>query len=153
MKIIFLDIDGVLNNGQFLSNVKPSIGLSKFGHFAKQVDANALNLLWEIVTKTNAKIVISSTWRYGKSVEWFVQLFKELTGKDFPIIGKTPEKDDMRGNEIAAWLRDVDDVTNFVILDDDSDFLDSQMGNLVKTSFETGLNANHVVKCIDILNS
>lgn len=54
MKVIFLDIDGVLN-------VYPQ-GRDEFGSlFHKHFEDN----LRLVIEKTNAKIVISSTWRYS----------------------------------------------------------------------------------------
>ena len=133
MKIIFLDIDGVLN-------VIPQ-GYDEFGSlFHKEfID----NLHW-IIEQTNAKIVISSTWRYNglKSIK---NMWKKrnLPGE---IIGITPNEVDVvnrgtckfydlvnRGHEIQQWIDD-NDIKNYCIIDDDNDILTSQRENFVRTS-------------------
>jgi predicted mannosyl-3-phosphoglycerate phosphatase (HAD superfamily) len=52
MKIIFLDIDGVLNNYNTLGE-----GLNW--------ESNAVKILKRIIKETGAKVVLSSTWRRG----------------------------------------------------------------------------------------
>lgn len=154
MKIIFLDIDGVLNSQKFLDaggNQKQT----KFPEFvSKFIDCHAVSLLKQIVDATNAKIVISSTWKNGvdRTPEWFVDLFNTICGIQFDVIDKTPLLDTSRGEEIKAWL-DNNHVDNFVIIDDDgNDFLDEQKHKLVQTTFENGLTEKEVDEAITILN-
>ena len=159
-KIIFLDIDGVLN-------VIPQ-GYDEFGgifheHFVE-------NLKW-IIDETAAKIVISSSWRLS-GLEYCRKMWstRKLPGE---IIDMTPceginlkrgtlEGDD-RGYEIQHWL-DNNEVENYVILDDDKDMLVSQMNNFVLTSnnpdhdesidgYGYGLTKECAQMAINILNS
>ena len=54
MNVIFLDVDGVLNNAYTTDRIKGYIG----------IDDNKVRLLKQIVDYFDAKIILSSTWRY-----------------------------------------------------------------------------------------
>ena len=123
-KIIFLDIDGVLN-----------VMSREFDEFGQLFNPIFVNNLAYIIEKTNAKLVISSTWRYS-GLKQMVNMWKyrNLPGE---IIGITPDlyKDVDRGDEIKAWLeKNIDKVDNYCIIDDDEDMLTEQLNNFVKTS-------------------
>ncbi len=131
MKIIFLDIDGVLN--------VYGTGRDEFGStFHKHFEDN----LKSIVDATNAKIVISSTWRMnGLSEMKRMWEMRDIPGQ---VIDITPVMNTDRGEEISEWLRN-NNVDNYVILDDDSDMLPEQMDHFVRCSD----NQDHK-DCIDI---
>lgn len=148
VKIIFLDIDGVLNViGQ---------GHDEYGQiFHKHLENN---LKW-IIEETNAKIVISSTWRFSG-----LKIMKEMWAKrNIPgeVIDVTSDVVQLginidsklnfyemkeRGHEIQSWIDSNKHlIESYVIIDDDNDMLDSQQQNFVKTSD----NINHI-DCVDI---
>lgn len=142
MKVIFLDIDGVLN-------VIPQGRDAYGGIFHPEFVDN----LERIIDETGAKIVISSSWRHsGLQKMLDMWKFRNLPGE---VIGVTPdlyrrvdfegERKMVRGDEIQAILDQYYQITNYVILDDDDDMLSGQMGNFVQTSN----NINHP-DCIDI---
>jgi hypothetical protein len=145
IKVIFLDIDGVLN-------VIP-IGHDEFGGIfhTKFVDN-----LKRIIDETGAKIVISSTWRFG-GLQRMKDMwkFRELPGEVIDITidcyelikeGRFEYYDEVeRGHEIQEWIDTHPNIENYVILDDDNDFLPNQRGNFVRTSN----NINHP-DCVDI---
>lgn len=139
MKVIFLDIDGVLN-------VIPQ-GHDKWGaRFHKHFIDN----LRYIIDKTGAKIVISSTWRMGNELHGMIEMWKEreLPGE---VVGITPNfmlkyKTTLcRGKEIDAYLKEHPEIDNYVIIDDDCDMEPHQLENFVMTSG----NSDHP-DCIDI---
>ena len=145
MKIIFLDIDGVLNvYGQ---------GHDQYGQiFHKHFEDN----LKHIIEQTGAKIVISSTWRFA-GLEKMKQMWidRELSGEVIDVTidcyqligeGRFECYDEVeRGHEIQEWLDEHQtEVTHYVILDDD-DMLQSQRNNFVRTSN----NINHS-DCVDV---
>jgi len=129
MKIIFLDIDGVLCT--YRSHLAENLG-SKM----RAWDATGVDLLKAILTRdSNIKIVITSTWRIGCpfSLEYFenesqaTDLHQKLTQHGMwdylHTDWRTIEGKRFRGDEIDAWLhahRDL--IDDYVILDDDSDF-------------------------------
>ena len=132
--VVFLDIDGVLNNEKLLM---------KNGG-ADALDPESLKLVQELVEETGANIVITSTWRLSHSLYWIQHMFKEL-GFAYPerLIGTTIDlPGQARGKEIKLWLKQVP-VDGFVILDDDSD-MPGVRSHLVKTTFATGLTRKHI---------
>ena len=110
MKIIFLDIDGVLNSEKwyierFDKNLYPNLE----NHHLCEFDPLTIEQLNLLTDKTNAKIVISSTWRMGRTIDELKKLFEEV-GIKGEIIGVTPHltfNDGYgveRGNEIKRWI-------------------------------------------------
>lgn len=138
MKVIFLDIDGVLN---LCYPAHDQYGQIFHPHF---VD----NLKY-IIEETNAKIVISSTWRFS-SLQNMLDMWKDrnLPGE---VIGITPNftmkynTTLCRGKEIDAYLSQNKDIEKYVILDDDTDMEPHQLCNFVKTSE----NSDHP-DCVDV---
>lgn len=148
-KLIFLDIDGVLNNPQYLRINQGYISPSK------------IKLLNEL---EGCEIVISSSWGYDNG-----RTEKSLreVGLRLPIIGYTEKfySDWMcRGNEIEKWIHDnflygmgtkygkyPDERYEYVIFDDDTDFLLGQKDNFIKTDPEEGLTQEDINRAKKIL--
>jgi hypothetical protein len=139
IKVIFLDIDGVLN---VYCESHDKWGCTFHQHL---VD----NLKW-IIEETGAKIVVSSTWRFG-GIQYLKDMW-EARGLPGEIIDITPDCHDLvndgrfeyldhvdRGHEIDYWLEGRTDILNYVIVDDDNDFLTHQRSRFVRTSN----NINH----------
>jgi hypothetical protein len=155
MKVIFLDIDGVLNNSDD-SDLHEGEGTMNF------YSPNCVAILNSITGWTKAKIVVSSTWRLGVTlVDLQVQLRSMgITGQ---VIGKTEDLrvlDGYRGNEILKWIKDNKDILSYnfyheyksyVILDDDTDMLLWQKDNFVHTDGNLGLTDLDAAKAIRIL--
>lgn len=157
MKICFLDIDGVLNNAQFFLDFHKS---GKKFHPDDMIDPANVMQLNKIITATGAAIVVSSSWRIGKSV-LDLQALLSKHGVQGDVIDKTPDlccSDGLlwvaktRGGEIQFWLDDKDDIDSFVILDDDDNMGENLLNNFVQTSMDTGLTDVHVQLAIGILN-
>ena len=142
MKVLFLDIDGVLNVNYY--------GRDQYGRI---FHSEFVDNLERIINETGAKIMISSSWRH-RGLQRMLDMweFRNLPGE---VIGVTPdlyrhidfegERTMVRGDEIQAILDRMPEITNYVILDDDEDMLPSQLGNFVCCSN----NINHP-DCIDI---
>lgn len=164
MKVIFLDIDGVLNTGIYAIHyfdICKHFGLSRNGakdlrhglrdEFGSHFDNRCVQLLQYIIEETGAKIVISSTWR-GSGLQMMQLMWerRKLPGK---VIGVTPFLNDLdRGYEIDEWLKE-NQVDSYVIIDDDCDILPQQINNFVQTDGEYGLILKDANKVIDILNA
>ena len=155
MNVIFLDIDGVLNTPNYGVQAhamwKRTNGWFKSrDEFGAIFDPMAVDCLEYIVHHTNAKIVVSSSWRKS-GFKVMKDMFK-VRGIDADIIGVTPVLNTMRGEEIEQWLLKNDYVTNYVILDDDTDFTEEQKKNhFVCTHGKYGLDHNAMVKALKIL--
>ena len=106
-RVIFLDIDGVL---------APIHRWDRYG----DLDPACIQVLNEIVAHSGADVVVSSTWRYGKTVAELQEML-EAEGFAGSVVDKTPTgaPGDDRGDEIAAWLA-AHDVGGYVIIDDHS---------------------------------
>lgn len=153
MKIIFLDIDGVLTT---LS--------TKWQTF----HPDCVKALKRVLDVTDAKIVLSSAWRHG-FIDWrtenhclvdsknAINVMKELfTDCGLPadsLIGKTPfNLSEHRGKEISEWLKrnEASGVESFVVLDDDSD-IEPFQDRFVQTHPDNGMDEENADKAISLL--
>ena len=169
VRILFLDVDGVLNSKDHDKQVgrpdpHPRLGLWE--------DATQQKLLWcpmmvarvrRIVARTGCDIVISSDWRgYPAShARWkWQQMFGCYGWPDAPVVGETPDLQTaemklrreraFRGDEVDKWLKSNDPVQAFVCLDDKPTF--HRWQPLVRTDEQFGLQDEHVERSIEILN-
>jgi hypothetical protein len=149
MRIIFLDIDGVLNSiDSMLANNNRNKNMDA-------LDYVSIGLLRKLCIETDARIVISSTWRYGRTEEDFIDIFSQY---DWPevkdlIIGMTPIiNGDCRGYEIESYLKTKTVLgpmySEYIILDDDSDMLDNQLDRFIYVSNINGFRSQHYVKAL-----
>jgi len=145
MRVIFLDIDGVLNSRQsFRYNMRTYKDEIRWDNLCIYACFNLKTIL-EIYK--DVSIVVSSTWRIGKSIESLNELL--LYNNALPlrwrevncVISKTPYLGSIRGLEIQKWLKDNSEVEDFVILDDDGDmgpYRDTD--RFIQTSNATGFD-------------
>jgi len=125
VKVLFLDIDGVVNN---------EYTRRKFGDLIT-LDPARVALVQRIVQNTGCEIVLSSSWRLFQlgrdEVESKVCKFADIT----PFLrARTP-----RGYEIKAWLARHPEVEHYAILDDADSILPEHRANFFQTTWETGL--------------
>ena len=157
-KFVFLDIDGVLNSEQYYLEKPQHKRWKEFkGKLDKHIawgvcniDPKAVKLLNKLVAETNAKIVVSSSWRG----DYALQTVFSLAGIIEPIYGETPRSEHRwRGAEIETWLKERQEPYKYVILDDDNDMLDTQRNNFIHTDWKVGLTEENVNEAIKILNN
>lgn len=155
MKVIFLDIDGVLNT--------PSSG-SRCGEYVG-IDDDKTKLLADIVKRTKAKIVLISTWKkYWRKEEKLKPLQdysanyldEKLAKQGLKVIDKTKDKADgrylSRGESILEYVYR-NNVENYIILDDcqfDYDGCDL-MDNYIKTNQIEGLSEQQIKAACETL--
>lgn len=151
MKIIFLDIDGVLNSAIYDRQRSIQDG---------NIDVTRLALIKELVDKTDAKIVLSSSWRihwqkdYQKCDIEGRELIDTFAGSGLEIYDKTPHISYLeRGDEIRNWLLEHTDVESFVIFDDYAFGWNELSENLCLTNYriERGIEKEHIQKALEIL--
>lgn len=155
MKIVFLDIDGVLNHSATRHNVSPTTTEP----LPIPIEPACMARLNRLIAETGAKIVISSSWRlFARWQDLGPALVRHGLVAD--VIGETPDLPNNaawlanwqarkgkpfefdrleRGWEIAEWLVAHPEVTAFVILDDVSD-MDALISWLVLTHPNDGLD-------------
>lgn len=150
MKVIFLDIDGVLNSEQYIRECD-GCGIV--------IDPSKMVLLKQIVDATNARIVLSTSWRehWSKDDTQCDSTGAQIDGifekYGLRLFDKTPQLHTRREEEIRNWLDEQPEVENFVVLDDmllSGEFL---TGHFVKISaYFGGLDATDAQNAIGILN-
>ena len=144
MKVLFLDIDGVLNSAFVLDEQRRG----------DAIDRGMVERVNKIVDATGCKIVISSTWRILHPLGQLTALLRQHGMRDV-VIDKTPRLDATyfnRGDEILIWIGNHPEVMNFIALDDSAGEFDKIRDHLVATTWKHGLQDEHVVKAITLLN-
>lgn len=154
-RIIFLDIDGVLNTSY-----------SRQKH--KIIDEFRIAYLSEIVKLTKAKIILTSTWRYNlnhtflgfkatnNSTKALLYFLKKYKIKIYDTLPDTPN--DQRALDIANYVKN-NKITNFLILDDEVfDYSSYNLSShLLQTYFnggseeESGLTKQMIKKACEII--
>ena len=142
MRIIFLDVDGVLNNDKTEDKIFGWIGIDP-------IFVDKLKTLYDLSNEDEeTRIVISSSWKrdeikanreiekygYTKVSNTYSVLIERLTSAEMVVLGHTPENKNSsfyRGEEILQWIEDYnkdhEPISNYVILDDECfDFLQNE---------------------------
>jgi len=163
-KIIFLDIDGVLNTRDWHSRMTKDTPMDEFGWV---FDPVAVANLAHIIDETGADIVISSSWKfYGVPKLRDMWKKRKLPGNILDITPNTVSDEILlnanldefqlgvcRGNEIKEWLaRHESTISNYVIIDDFDDMLPEQEDHVVLTDTLVGITEFDAGKAIAILN-
>ena len=156
-KFIFLDIDGVLVTRKEVA--RPYLPDKNHGF-----NSECVRMLDWLIDRTEASIVISSSWRTGNFRD-MQEIFKFRNFKNWEkIIGETERAKMMvfqngdvghsvpRGLEIKRWLAKMP-FCKYVIFDDDSDMLLEQKPFFIQTSFDRGLLSDEAMRAESILNS
>jgi hypothetical protein len=158
MKVIFLDIDGVLNSEEFLKNNQ-----------SEMIDRNNVSILKSVIDKTGAVIVMSSGWRL-----WFDDNMMPRDGYsqclhdilyefDIKLFDKTPDFSTeeirtkktfskVKAKEIIAWLSDHETVDKYVVLDDLNLQNEEINSHLVRTNAQVGITEDDAKRVIDMIN-
>lgn len=177
MRLLFLDVDGVLNSGGWARRrpsreafaaergISPEPGRHNLLVWAQRsIDPDAVEILNELVDRSGARIVVSSTWRTMWPLPRLELLLRERGYRRRPLLGTTPDKYVMprppdrdrhqlrRGDEIHAWIGLHDGAVtarDIVILDDDSD-MEPYRDRLVQTEPEHGLRLCDVERALEL---
>ena len=143
-KILFLDVDGVLNNRE---TVKMGV------HFP--IDPYCAFLVGKLQMETGCEVVLSSSWRHHDAA------YQEINDRVVPLIGRTGNCcTGIRGAEIYKWIVDNipyddrrdDSKFRYAILDDESDMLLWQADHFYQTTFDTGITEHIAGMITDYFN-
>lgn len=160
MKLIFLDVDGVLNSQNYVVSEHDRLGHDNYiKEYLSQggipFDPHCINNLKNVLEVTGALICVSSTWRLCEDQR--KRLNEALGEYCYRIIGYTKHLSTIRGIEIDNFLNDLKQIKSplekYIIIDDDNDMLEEQQPYLIKTNFETGFTFEDARMAINILNS
>jgi hypothetical protein len=155
-KVIFLDIDGVMNSAALKRAKQGDV----FDDQPCDPHVSALN---KIIELTGADIVLSSTWRTEMHTMGWNRYFSAIGIKGW-VRGKTPKLGTLRGTEVACWLLEQqsryqhyhnkdDFVSEWVVLDDDGDGEhQSVLDRWYIIDTHKGLQEKDIQPIIDILN-
>ncbi|MBR3799530.1 MAG: hypothetical protein IKK36_11550 [Bacteroidales bacterium] len=169
--IIFLDFDGVLNTEKYYCELK-SKGLPSDDKYGQLFDPEAVANLRKIIDATDARIVVSSSWRYmGLNVLQRMWYDRDLPGR---IVDITPlhllddklcdtdlTQVDMlslcRGNEIKWYFDEVLDANSnsrrFVIFDDLKEVLPELQDHFIRIDPIVGITEEDVERAVEIMNA
>lgn len=161
-KVIFLDIDGVLNSNFWNDSHQREISDGTL------VDEEKIKILASLVKRINAKIILHSGWRFwfddelkplGTEAERLVEM---LAKEELFIDGVTPDLTTeeirrtkkfslVKADEIRLWLKLHNDITGWVVLDDlDLHSVQTEQ-HQVKTDQTIGLTLEDIEKAEKIL--
>jgi hypothetical protein len=158
MKVIFLDIDGVLNSQEFLQNNKN-----------EPVDKRNVSILRGVIDKTGAVIVMSSAWRLWfddnmMPKEGYSQyLYDILSELGIKIFAKTPDFSTeeirakktfshIKAKEIIAWLNEHRSVEKYAVIDD-LDLMNEEVNaRLIKINGQVGITEEDAIRVIDMIS-
>lgn len=151
MKILFLDIDGVLNSERH----RETVIVNRLLADENSIDSEAVKILQSLVEEySDLRIVISSSWRKICSIAELKAMLQDKGLDSSKIIEYTPViHNTQRGEEIKSWLKGQFIKSNFpvhqfVILDDDDD-MGSLKNHLIQTDYKVGITLSDVDKIKD----
>jgi thiol-disulfide isomerase/thioredoxin len=167
LKFVFLDVDGVLNSRQYFRSDTYKVEQFNAGMTEEETDfsigvgqlgAPHIERLNRLV-QPGVVFILSSTWRVLYKLDLMQQML-EAKGFKGKLSGRTPSfNDGPRGREIAAWIEAELGIEiasgelawpTFVIFDDDQD-MDRLRGRYIQTTYEAGLQDEHVDRAIAML--
>lgn len=136
MIIIFLDVDGVLNNQN------TSIGVLNY-----PFEPTCFQNLKNLVEQMDAKIVVSSSIRHCLNNRQALLFKLKEYDLDHRVIGYTPFINGDKSKEIRAYLNSMDYQEAFVVLDDE----ELSVPYLIRTDKQIGLTEDDVELAILVL--
>lgn len=159
MKVLFLDFDGVLND---LATKHPSVDelpevvrKDSLLFAAEQIDHDKVMRLNRIIQATGAYVVFTTSWTNARSFTFLCRVLRHRGFEGFILgaiehIGRVERRFVERADEIEHWLKHVQGVTSYVILDD---FPMYQLSDRhVRSTSMYGLQDHHVEQAIEVLN-
>lgn len=159
MKVLFLDMDGVLNSDPYLldngTEMTPTGRQLTWPH--GHIDPKNVEILNRILLTSGASVVLSSSWRRLINLEDLTKVLRTRGYKGPDLMDLTPTARDLPGwqpftprrKEIQVWLDGHPEVDHYVILDDDPDA--EIKGHYIQTDCMTGLVEDQVEEALRIL--
>ena len=168
-KYLFLDFDGVLNTTEYQAYLFKN-QLDRSDEYGELFDPQAVAQLERVIVATNARIVISSSWKemgfgYLDEMWWYRQLPSHLHSVTPTLVSANfyiPETDSnivqavkySKGLEVFAWIELHRAANNpYCIVDDEDLFFTSQAAHFVKTDSREGLTSEVADRIIQILEA
>jgi hypothetical protein len=148
LKIIFLDIDGVMQSTSSM------IRTQNRGGFLHEEHVNALN--W-IIEQTDAYVVMTSTYRIMSDMKGLKRSFMDSGVRSDRIVSKTPMLGTNRGREIKDWLdtrkeKGDYEIESYVVIDDGKDMAGIDWAKFINTDPDYGLTYVQAEMAVNLLN-
>lgn len=158
MRVVFVDIDGVLNSDRLFAEHPSPEGASWWS--ADAIDPSAVALLEALLERTGAVVVLSSSWRKRATLDELRAMLR-TRGLSIPVFAATPSLyrspegvRPTRGDEILAWLAAESArgarVERWVVLEDEEE-LGEVEARCVRTDARVGLTASDVERAVRML--
>lgn len=149
MKIIFLDVDGVLNSyrnviaqGGFPFPKSDQRAQNEM-HKEENLDSLAVGMIRKLASEFDAKIVLHSTWRLFEDPIEFGKRW------NLPIIAGTLPGD--KRISIRKWIEDNPEISQFVVIDDEDMQINEKYQ--VKTDLMNGFDYYDYLSAKEILRT
>lgn len=155
-KLIFLDVDGVLNSVAYIKAHRPNLDHlegtgARYGSL-DEIDPGAVACLNAITDETEARIVLSASCRKTYDFPALLAEF-EARGVRGEFIGRTPSSPNgHRGYEIRAYIKTLVHWPEAIVILDDGDDMDPLLPWLVKTDNTLGLIRADASRAVEILS-
>ena len=181
-KLIFLDVDGVINHTSWYRWIKSHPDFLKEGGH-RNIDPKSVDRIIKICDEANAYIVMSSSWRLWDFEQTLDNLnrIRDLRPILDRMVGITPRTEERnRGKEIQFFLNAcetelsypgydlrfivhpgyylkrkgifVNPHPKYIILDDELDMLDNQQQYFIHINDDVGITHKDVENAIKMLN-
>ena len=146
MRVIFLDVDGVLNSSETRAKIDGLKGVSK----------KNLRILRHIVARTQAKIVLTSAWninfdeKLAPTTKAGMYLYHRLWENNLWIYDKVNDYGGNREQAVAEYVKKHNNLTDWVIIDDThyGDYEKLNPKHIVYTSPALGLTKASATEAI-----
>jgi hypothetical protein len=155
-RILFLDIDGVLNTNSTCD--LPADDVIRTRGWPCLLSVAHLHTLREVLDTCACDVVLSSTWRLNEL--GCRTLERGLRAARIPcerVVGATPDlrQHGSRPDEILAWMRAHGGGAVWAAIDDmplEREQPEGMRGHCVRTSMDTGLDGDAAHACVGLLN-
>lgn len=171
MRVLFLDFDGVVNSIDWMRRRQKLTEDERMAFYLRpkteawalhSIDPDAVKVVNELVSKLDARVVISSSWRTMYPLNRLEE-FLRYHGFTHHLLGATPELTEVipghqvyagvaRSREIEAWLRMLPEglvgPRDYLAIDDEE--FASYQGRIYQTSYDYGLRAQDVERILEL---
>ena len=156
MRVIFLDVDGVLNHKCFDDEYMSNYNYNNKNEIVG-VDPEKVKILAKICEETYSKVVLSSSWKLGlehgyvsKSLYRLVEMLYDNGIDLIDVTSCIPNPSKGGGQEmwkewdIECYLHEHPEVTKYCIFDDETYDLLTKKDHLIQTDWKKGILPEHV---------
>jgi len=151
VKLVFCDIDGVLNSRTFIdgATLSQTLEMHSLEWWAEMLDPVAVQRLNRLLRETGAVVVVISSWRLANPPKR-LQAILELGGFEGRVVGITPRlSGHPRGKELLVYLTNLPPCP--FVIEDDNEHMCELESYRIRPSAEEGLQDAHIEKAKRVL--